>query len=48
MGTGPDHERRYVAEVNVAGERRGTGQGPSKKDAEQEAARAAWQVLHDA
>jgi len=48
MGTGPDHERRYVAEVYVAGERRGTGQGPSKKDAEQEAARAAWQVLHDA
>ena len=47
-GSGPDHDRHYVAEVFVAGVCRGTGEGTSKKDAEQEAARAAWQELHDA
>jgi ribonuclease III len=46
-GSGPDHDRHYVAEVFVNGERRGAGEGTSKKDAEQEAARTAWQELHD-
>jgi len=37
-GSGPDHGRRYRAEVFVAGDRRGAGEGTSKKDAEQAAA----------
>jgi ribonuclease-3 len=45
VGSGPDHDRNYVAEVFLAGERHGTGMGRSKKDAEQEAARNAWEVL---
>jgi ribonuclease-3 len=48
VGSGPDHDRAYVAEVFVAGELCGTGTGRSKKDAEQEAARNAWEVLHSA
>jgi ribonuclease-3 len=47
-GSGPDHDRRYLAEVYVNGVLRGTGEGSSKKDAEQEAARTAWQELLDA
>jgi ribonuclease-3 len=45
VGSGPDHERAYVAEVFLAGELSGSGTGRSKKDAEQEAARAAWEAL---
>ncbi len=48
VGSGPDHDRRYVAQVFVGGVSRGTGEGPSKKDAEQEAARQALQELPDA
>jgi ribonuclease-3 len=44
-GTGPDHARRYRASVLVAGAERGVGEGRSKKDAEQAAARVAWAVL---
>jgi ribonuclease-3 len=44
-GRGPDHARRYAARVLVADETFGTGEGPSKKDAEQQAAQAAWQAL---
>ena len=44
-GSGPDHDRAYVAEVYLGGTLRGTGEGRSKKDAEQEAARAAWEEL---
>jgi ribonuclease III len=40
-GFGPDHARRYLATVYVAGQRLGSGEGRSKKDAEQVAARAA-------
>jgi ribonuclease-3 len=46
-GTGPDHARRYRATVLVAGAERGVGEGRSKKDAEQAAARVAWAVLAD-
>ena len=46
QGSGPDHDRHYVAEVFVNGASRGAGEGTSKKDAEQEAARTAWQELH--
>ncbi len=48
VGSGPDHDRAYVAEVFLAGQLCGTGTGRSKKDAEQEAARNAWEVLHSA
>lgn len=44
-GAGPDHARRYTAAVYVAGSAAGRGEGRSKKDAEQAAARQAWQVL---
>ncbi|MGP8059420.1 MAG: ribonuclease III [Acidimicrobiales bacterium] len=44
-GTGPDHDRSYLAEVYVGKVRWGEGRGSSKKDAEQEAARTAWQGL---
>jgi ribonuclease-3 len=48
-GWGPDHDRRYRAEVYVGGECRGTGEGSSKKDAEQDAALSAWaKVSQDA
>jgi ribonuclease-3 len=48
VGSGPDHDRVYMAEVFVGGTRWGTGEGRSKKDAEQEAARAAWEGLTSA
>lgn len=48
VGSGPDHHRLYVAEVLLAGNVCGTGEGHSKKEAEQEAARNAWEGLHGA
>ena len=45
VGSGPDHDRTYVAEVLLGGTVRGTGEGRSKKDAEQAAALAAWEEL---
>jgi ribonuclease-3 len=48
VGSGPDHERAYQAEVFVAGALLGVGSGRSKKDAEQEAARNAWEGLQNA
>jgi ribonuclease-3 len=47
-GSGPDHDRAYVATVFLGGTMWGTGEGRSKKDAEQEAARAAWEELNGA
>ncbi len=44
-GSGPDHDRSFVAEAVVGGTVQGTGTGRSKKDAEQVAARVAWQAL---
>jgi ribonuclease III len=38
---GPPHERTFTCAANVDGEEMGVGQGPSKKAAEQEAARQA-------
>jgi ribonuclease III len=48
VGSGPDHDRAYTAEVFLGGTRWGAGEGRSKKDAEQEAARAAWEELSNA
>jgi ribonuclease-3 len=39
--TGPDHRRVFQVEVSVRGDPVAEGQGPSKKEAEQEAARLA-------
>jgi ribonuclease III len=46
VGTvGPDHQKKFHVEVVVNGESLGQAIGPSKKDAEQEAARAALERL---
>lgn len=42
---GPDHAKRFFARVRVDGDIRGQGQGRSKKQAEQSAARDAWERL---
>jgi ribonuclease-3 len=44
---GPDHAKQFFAQVRVAGEVRGAGQGRSKKQAEQAAARDAWERLRE-
>ncbi len=43
--SGPDHDKRFEAQVRVAGEVLGSGAGVSKKQAEQHAAEAAARVL---
>ncbi len=40
---GPDHAKRFFATVMLGGEPYGHGEGGSKKQAEQAAARAAWE-----
>lgn len=40
--SGPDHLKKFEATVAIGGVVRGTGDGSSKKEAEQRAARAAW------
>ncbi|MBV8464109.1 MAG: ribonuclease III [Acidimicrobiales bacterium] len=47
VGSGPDHARRYRASVSVAGRPLGTGEGRSKKEAEQVAAQRATEVLDE-
>jgi ribonuclease-3 len=42
---GPDHAKRFFAIVQVGGVERGRGEGRSKKQAEQQAARFAWHEL---
>jgi ribonuclease-3 len=42
---GPDHSKQFFASVTIAGEMRGQGAGRSKKQAEQAAARAAWEQM---
>jgi ribonuclease III len=42
---GPDHSKHFFASVLLAGEIRGEGDGRTKRQAEQEAARAAWRWL---
>lgn len=42
---GPDHAKEFVATVHLGGEEKGRGEGRSKKQAEQAAARAAWLTL---
>ena len=42
---GPDHAKRFTATVSVAGTAYGSGKGRSKKEAEQQAARQAFESL---
>jgi ribonuclease-3 len=44
-GEGPDHQKRFFAQVRLGGEIQGEGEGRSKKQAEQRAAEAAWHRL---
>ena len=43
--TGPDHNRQFTIEILIEGEVLGKGLGKSKKAAEMEAARSAWEKL---
>jgi ribonuclease-3 len=43
--SGPDHAKRFTAHAKVAGDPLGTGEGGSKKEAEQRAAAAAFAAL---
>ena len=45
--TGPDHEKEFTATVSVAGEQLGSGVGRTKKEAEQDAAREAYERLRE-
>ncbi len=45
-GSGPDHDKSFVAVALVQGVARGEGSGTSKKRAEQAAASAAWTALN--
>jgi ribonuclease-3 len=44
---GPDHAKRFFAEVRFGGQVRGEGEGRSKKQAEAAAARSAWEALRE-
>jgi ribonuclease III len=43
--TGPDHEKVFVTEIAVGGKVLGKGEGKSKKQSEQHAARKALDAL---
>jgi ribonuclease III len=43
--SGPDHQKQFRATVRVAGRTYGSGQGRSKKEAEQQAAEAAYTAI---
>jgi ribonuclease-3 len=45
---GPDHAKEFEAVVHVQGSAHGSGRGRSKKQAEQAAAREAWERLRQA
>lgn len=45
-GSGPDHDRSFKAVVTVAGKSLGSGEGKSKKEAEQASAREALETLN--
>ena len=46
--SGPDHEKTFTAAARVGGVEYGTGTGRSKKEAEQQAAEAAWRSIREA
>jgi ribonuclease III len=45
--SGPDHQKSFRAVVRVGGQVYGTGEGRSKKEAEQQAAEAAWTTISE-
>ena len=45
--SGPDHQKRFRATVRVGGHVYGSGEGSSKKEAEQQAAEAAWTAIRE-
>ena len=45
--SGPDHRKEFSATVVVGGEELGTGDGHTKKEAEQKAAEVAWRTLNE-
>ena len=47
LDEGPDHAKRFFATVVVNGRPEGRGEGRSKKQAEQAAARVAWETLSE-
>lgn len=47
ISVGPDHDKRFTAEVRIDGQQRGRGDGRSKKEAEQAAAAQAISALND-
>jgi hypothetical protein len=46
--TGPDHDRTFWIEVHIGDRSFGAGKGKNKKEAEQDAARLAYEGLHAA
>jgi ribonuclease III len=44
--SGPDHQKSFRAVVRVGGRELGSGQGRTKKEAEQHAASAAWNAIN--
>ncbi len=45
--SGPDHQKSFRATVRIGGRSYGSGQGRSKKEAEQQAAEAAWHLISE-
>jgi ribonuclease III len=45
--SGPDHQKSFRATVRIGGRSYGSGQGRSKKEAEQQAAEAAWHMISE-
>ncbi len=43
--SGPDHQKSFQASVRIGGQAYGQGEGRSKKEAEQQAAEAAWTAI---
>jgi ribonuclease-3 len=43
--TGPDHQKTFLVEVWIKGERMASAEGSTKKEAEQKAARSALEKL---
>ena len=45
--SGPDHQKSFTAIAKVAGQAYGEGEGRTKKEAEQQAAEAAWTAISE-
>jgi len=45
--SGPDHQKSFRASVRIGGRSYGSGEGRSKKEAEQQAAEAAWNLISE-